>query len=190
MFTSLVFAPPRDVGMGGDLVSTQYSPIPSNTLPRKYSTMVESFNLAKNTLVLRGYVGIFRDYPLQTRLSKQPIGDFSRYGIIPFDPLKYTRSKQVLSFFCLHLVWCQILLRLYSVCPPVHSWRYMTKIWAANLICKIWLVSMHSFWAQSKQNCFIVAFICFLCFCLLIYLLSLFLPAHCLLISLWHYVQD
>jgi hypothetical protein len=39
-------------------------------------------------------VGIYREYPLQTRLSKQPIGDFLGCGIIHSDPLKYTRSKK------------------------------------------------------------------------------------------------
>jgi hypothetical protein len=32
-----------DMGMGGDLVFTQYSLIISNALPQKYSIMVESF---------------------------------------------------------------------------------------------------------------------------------------------------
>jgi hypothetical protein len=43
LFTSPVFAPPKDVGICGDLVFTQYSQILSNTLPKKYSTMMESF---------------------------------------------------------------------------------------------------------------------------------------------------
>jgi hypothetical protein len=43
LFTSPVFSPPKDVGIYGDLVFTQYSQIPSNTLPQKYSTMMESF---------------------------------------------------------------------------------------------------------------------------------------------------
>jgi hypothetical protein len=33
LFTSTVFSPPKDVGICGDLVFTQYSQIPSNTLP-------------------------------------------------------------------------------------------------------------------------------------------------------------
>jgi hypothetical protein len=56
--------------------------------------MMESFNLAKNTLVWRGFVGISQDYPLKTRPSKQPTGDISGYGIILSNPLKYPRSKQ------------------------------------------------------------------------------------------------
>jgi hypothetical protein len=45
------------------------------------------------------FVGISRDYTLQTRPSKQPIEDFPRYKI-PSHPLKYTRSKQ--GFKTLH----------------------------------------------------------------------------------------
>ena len=37
---------------------------------------------------------IFGDYPIQTRRSKWPTRDFSGFGIIPSDPLKYTGSKQ------------------------------------------------------------------------------------------------
>jgi hypothetical protein len=43
LFTLSVFSPPKDVGICGDLVFTQYSQIPSNILPQKYSTMMESF---------------------------------------------------------------------------------------------------------------------------------------------------
>jgi hypothetical protein len=43
LFTSSVFLPPKDVGIRGDLVFTQYSQISLNTLPQKYSTMMESF---------------------------------------------------------------------------------------------------------------------------------------------------
>jgi hypothetical protein len=50
------------------------------------------FIVAKITLVWWGFVGISRDYPLQTRPSKQPIGDFPGYGIIPSDPHKYTKA--------------------------------------------------------------------------------------------------
>jgi hypothetical protein len=39
-------------------------------------------------------VGIFRDYPLKTRTSKQHIGEILGYEIIPSHPLKYPRSKQ------------------------------------------------------------------------------------------------
>uniref|UniRef100_A0ACD5Y3Y9 Uncharacterized protein n=1 Tax=Avena sativa TaxID=4498 RepID=A0ACD5Y3Y9_AVESA len=39
LFTSLVFLSTRVVEICGDLVFTQYSPIPANTLPQKYSTM-------------------------------------------------------------------------------------------------------------------------------------------------------
>jgi hypothetical protein len=52
------------------------------------------FNLAKNTLEWRGFVGISRDYPLKTRTSKQPTGEISGFKIIPSHPLKYLRSKQ------------------------------------------------------------------------------------------------
>jgi hypothetical protein len=43
LFTSPVFSPPKDVGIYGDLVFTKYPQIPSNTLPQKYSTIMESF---------------------------------------------------------------------------------------------------------------------------------------------------
>jgi hypothetical protein len=43
LFTSPVFLPSKDVGICGDLVFTQYPQISSNTLPQKYSTMMESF---------------------------------------------------------------------------------------------------------------------------------------------------
>jgi hypothetical protein len=43
LFISPVFSPPKNVEICGDLVFTQYSQIPSNTLPQKYSTMMESF---------------------------------------------------------------------------------------------------------------------------------------------------
>jgi hypothetical protein len=39
VYFSGIFTPERC----GDLVFTQYSQIPSNTLPQKYSTMIESF---------------------------------------------------------------------------------------------------------------------------------------------------
>jgi hypothetical protein len=42
-------------------------------------------------------VGIFRDYPLKTWTSKQPIGKITGYELIPTYPLKYPRSKQGLS---------------------------------------------------------------------------------------------
>jgi hypothetical protein len=43
LFTSPVFSPLKDGGICGDFVFTQYSQIPSNTLPQKYSTIIESF---------------------------------------------------------------------------------------------------------------------------------------------------
>jgi hypothetical protein len=43
LFTSPVFSLPKDMGICGDLVFTQYSQILSNTLPQKYSTMMKSF---------------------------------------------------------------------------------------------------------------------------------------------------
>jgi hypothetical protein len=70
---------------------------PKNTLP-----WWRVFNLIKNTLEWRGFVGISRNYPLKTRTSKQPIGEVSGYEIIPSHPLKYSRSKQgpiVWAFF-------------------------------------------------------------------------------------------
>jgi hypothetical protein len=39
-------------------------------------------------------VGIFPDYPLKTRPSKQPSGEIPGYHMIPSNPLKYPRSKQ------------------------------------------------------------------------------------------------
>jgi hypothetical protein len=43
LFTSPVFSPPKDVGICGDLVFTQYSQIPSNTLPKKILYHDEEF---------------------------------------------------------------------------------------------------------------------------------------------------
>jgi hypothetical protein len=37
--------------------------------------------------------------PLQTQTSKQPMGEISRYGIIPSIPLKCFRSKQGFKIF-------------------------------------------------------------------------------------------
>jgi hypothetical protein len=55
------------------------------------------FNLAKNTIVWWGFMGISQDYPPKTRTSKQPIGEIPEYGIILSNPLKYPRNKQGLS---------------------------------------------------------------------------------------------
>jgi hypothetical protein len=97
LFTSPVFLSPKDVGICGDLVFTQYSQIPFNTLPQKYSTMMESFSSSQKYTRVEGICGISRDYPLKTRTSKQPIGGISGYEIIPSHPLKYPRSKQGLT---------------------------------------------------------------------------------------------
>jgi hypothetical protein len=43
LLTSLVFSLLKDVGICGDLMFTQYPQIPLNTLPQKYSTVIESF---------------------------------------------------------------------------------------------------------------------------------------------------
>jgi hypothetical protein len=43
LFTFPVFLSLKDVEICGDLMSTQYSQIPLNTLPQKYSTMMKSF---------------------------------------------------------------------------------------------------------------------------------------------------
>jgi hypothetical protein len=43
LFTSPVFLFPKNVGICGDLMFTQYSQISLNTLSQKYSTMMESF---------------------------------------------------------------------------------------------------------------------------------------------------
>jgi hypothetical protein len=43
LFTSPIFSSPKNAEICGDLVFTQYSQISSNTLPQKYSTMMESF---------------------------------------------------------------------------------------------------------------------------------------------------
>jgi hypothetical protein len=51
------------------------------------------FNLTKNTLVWRGYVGIYQDYPLQTQPSKQPIGDIPGYGIISSNILEVNTAS-------------------------------------------------------------------------------------------------
>jgi hypothetical protein len=43
-------------------------------------------------------MAISRDYPHQTRPSKQTIGEILGYRIIPTKPLKYLRSKQDLKY--------------------------------------------------------------------------------------------
>jgi hypothetical protein len=77
-----------------DLVFIQYSQIPLNTLPQKYSTMMESFLFSKKYTTVEGICGISRDYPLKIRTSKQSIGEIPGFEIIPSHPLKYLRSKQ------------------------------------------------------------------------------------------------
>jgi hypothetical protein len=76
-------------------------PILSNPLkyssPKKTLPWCRVFNLAKNTLEWRRFVGISRNYPLKTRSSKQPTGEIPGYEIIPSHPLKYPRSKQGLT---------------------------------------------------------------------------------------------
>jgi hypothetical protein len=61
---------------------------PKNTLP-----WWRVFNLAKNTLVCREFVVIFRDYPLKTRPSKQPTGEIPGYGIIPSNTLEVNKAS-------------------------------------------------------------------------------------------------
>jgi hypothetical protein len=63
----------------------------------KYSIIIESFYLAKNTLVCRRFVRISQDYPFKIWPSKQPTGKILGYGIIPTHPLKYSRSNQDLQ---------------------------------------------------------------------------------------------
>jgi hypothetical protein len=65
LFTSLVFSPLKDVGICGDLAFTQYSQIPSNTLPQKYFIMMESFLSSQKYTRVEGICG---DIP---RLSPQ-----------------------------------------------------------------------------------------------------------------------
>jgi hypothetical protein len=43
LFTCLVFFSLIEVEISGDLIFTQYPPIPINTLPQKYFTMMKSF---------------------------------------------------------------------------------------------------------------------------------------------------
>jgi hypothetical protein len=57
LFTSPVFPHPKNVGICGDLVFTQYSQIPSNTLPQKYSTMMESFKSSQKYTRVEGICG-------------------------------------------------------------------------------------------------------------------------------------
>jgi hypothetical protein len=97
LFTSLVFLPPKDVGICGDLVFTKYSQILSNTLTQKYSIMMESFSSSQKYTRVEGIRRIFRDYPLKTQTRKQLIGEIPGYEIIHFHPLKYPRSKQGLN---------------------------------------------------------------------------------------------
>jgi hypothetical protein len=42
-------------------------------------------------------VGISRNYPLETRTSKEPMGEIPGYEIIHSRPLKYPKSKQGLT---------------------------------------------------------------------------------------------
>jgi hypothetical protein len=57
LFTSPVFLSSKDVGICGDLVFTQYSQIPLNTLPKKYSTMMESFSSNQKYTRVEGICG-------------------------------------------------------------------------------------------------------------------------------------
>jgi hypothetical protein len=75
---------------------------PKNTLP-----WWRVFNLAKNTVEWRGFVGISRDYPLKIRTSKQPIRKIPGFEIIPSHLLKYARSKQGLDV-CVRASSCPI----------------------------------------------------------------------------------
>ena len=43
---------------------------------------------------MRGFVGTFGDYPIQTRRSTLLTWDFWRFGIIASDPLKHTMQKK------------------------------------------------------------------------------------------------
>jgi hypothetical protein len=54
LFISLVFLTPVDVRMGGDFVFNQYSQILSNTLPQKYSTMMESVSSGEKYTNMEG----------------------------------------------------------------------------------------------------------------------------------------
>jgi hypothetical protein len=57
MFTSPVFLPPKDVGICGDLMFTQYSQILLNTLSKKYSTIMESFSSSQKYTRVEGICG-------------------------------------------------------------------------------------------------------------------------------------
>jgi hypothetical protein len=75
--------------MSRDLVFTQYSQI---LFPRNTLLWWRYLNLAKNTLVWRGFVGISRDYPLKTRHSKQPIEKNPGLEIIPSNTLEVNEA--------------------------------------------------------------------------------------------------
>jgi hypothetical protein len=48
---------PKDVRICGDLVFTQYPQISSNTLPQKYSTMMDSFKFSQKYTRVEGICG-------------------------------------------------------------------------------------------------------------------------------------
>jgi hypothetical protein len=64
LVTSPIFLSPKDAGIYGDLVFTEYPQILLNIFSQKYSTMMKNFNLDKNTLVWRAFVRISQDYLL------------------------------------------------------------------------------------------------------------------------------
>jgi hypothetical protein len=84
------------MGMEGD---------PSNTLPQKYTSMMESFQFRKKCEDERGWEGISHDYFVQKWRSKRTSGDFSGYKIIPSYLHKYTRSKQGLKVSDVHTIY-------------------------------------------------------------------------------------
>jgi hypothetical protein len=94
LFTSPVFSSPKNVGIW---CSPNTPKSPQILFPKNTLLSWRVFNLAKNTLEWRGFVGISRDHPLKTRTSKQPIEEVLGYEIIISHPLKYPRSKQGLT---------------------------------------------------------------------------------------------
>jgi hypothetical protein len=129
---------------------------PKNTLP-----WWRVFNLAKNTLEWRGFVGISQDYPLKTWTSKQPIGEIPGFEIIPSYPLKYPRSKQGLRWV---RNWesFQRMNWLYMM-PCIFRWNlgswYRAKAWKApiDILFLCWTYKQPCLWKSLSNGVFLVA---------------------------------
>jgi hypothetical protein len=97
---------------------TQYSQIPSNTLLKKYATMMESFYSSQKYTKVEGICGDIPGLSLKIRTSKQPIREIPGYEIIPSYPLKYPRTKQGLTHLTSTISYTvgEVLLPIYFLC--------------------------------------------------------------------------